>query len=149
MREEGEKTTTTTREEDVDIIEMKYPPHHNTKEEAPHPGIFQTCRILRYEGPSPFPLLQKTPPNINLLFFHLALHIHLSKSFFTFPSAGPGIRGIRLDEAAGEEKRGLVDEVYLKMREELLGGRNGRVRRRWEEEVGLGADADLKKDVVW
>lgn len=60
-KEKGEKTTT-TREEDVDIIEMKYPPH-NTKEETPHPhpGLFQTCRILRSEGPSPLPLLQKTP----------------------------------------------------------------------------------------
>lgn len=37
------------------------------------------------------------------------------------------------------------------MREELLGGRNGRVRGRWGEgeEVVLGADADLKKDVIW
>lgn len=74
-KEEGEKTTT-TREEDVDIIEMKYPPH-NTKEEAPHPhpGIFQTCRILRSEGPSPFPKTPQPsqppqkPPNINLFLF--------------------------------------------------------------------------------
>lgn len=42
-----------------------------------------------------------------------------------------------------------MDEVYLKMREELLVGRNGRVRRRREGEVVLGADADLKKDVIW
>lgn len=156
-REEGEKTTT-TREEDVDIIEMKYP-HHNNQEEAPHPGIFQTCQLLRSEGPSPFPPPPKPPakkpPKINLfpffLFFYLALHIHLSKSFFTFPCAGPGIRGIRLDDAAAAEKKNLVDEVYLKMREELLAGRNGmlRGRRGEEEEVGLGADADLKKDVVW
>lgn len=40
--------------------------------------------------------------------------------------------------------------MYLKMREELLVGRNGMLRRRrGEEEVGLGADVDLKKDVVW
>lgn len=40
--------------------------------------------------------------------------------------------------------------MYLKMREELLGGRNGRVRgRRGRGEDVLGADADLKKDVVW
>lgn len=146
MREEGEKTTTTTRQEDVDIIEMKYPPHHhNTKKEPPHPGLFQTCRILRSEGPSPSP--KTTPPpkplNINLfLFFHLALHIHLAKSFFTFPCAGPGIRGIRLDEAAAAEKRGLVDEVYLKMREELLVGRNGMLSK-------VSCAVDLKKDVIW
>lgn len=42
-----------------------------------------------------------------------------------------------------------MDEVYLRMREELLVGRNGRVRGRRGEEVVLGADADLKKDVVW
>lgn len=67
--EKGEKTTTTPviiiEEEDeekeesesipldinINLIEMKYPPH-NTKEEAPHPGIFQTCQLLRSEGPS-------------------------------------------------------------------------------------------------
>lgn len=43
-----------------------------------------------------------------------------------------------------------MDEVYLEMREELLVGRNGRVRGRGGKgEVGLGADADLKKDVIW
>lgn len=145
-REEEEKTTT-TREEDVDIIEMKYPPH-NTKEETPHPGIFQTCQLLRSEGPSPFPSKTplKNPPTLTPHSFFLALHIHLSKSFFTFPCAGPGIRGIRLDDAAAAEKKNLVDEVYLKMREELLVGRNGMLRR---EQVVSGADADLKKDVVW
>ncbi|EMF10535.1 uncharacterized protein SEPMUDRAFT_109833 [Sphaerulina musiva SO2202] len=130
----GEKTTREEKESQSiilgvgnDIIEMKYPPHHhhntnNTKEEPPHPhpGIFQTCRILRYE----------------------ALHIHLRKSFFTFPCAGPGIRGIRLDEAAAAEKRGLVDEVYLKMREELLVGRNGMLSK-------VSCAVDLKKDVIW
>ncbi|KAL9527804.1 hypothetical protein SMMN14_08656 [Sphaerulina musiva] len=131
-REEGEKTTTPIKEKESEkesqsiplsinnnLIEMKYPPH-NTKEETPHPGIFQTCRILRSE----------------------ALHIHLRNSFFTFPCAGPGIRGIRLDDAAAEEKRGLVDEVYLKMREELLGGRNGRVR-------GRRGKGEMEMDVVW
>lgn len=51
----------------INLIEMKYPPHHhNTKKEEPphpHPAIFQTCRILRYEGPSPPPKnpRKKTP----------------------------------------------------------------------------------------
>lgn len=155
--EKGEKGEKTTREEEeesesiplsinINLIEMKYPPHNN--QEAPHPGIFQTCQLLRSEGPSPLP--PPKPPTLTplpfFLFFSLALHIHLSKSFFTFPCAGPGIRGIRLDEAAAEEKKNLVDEVYLRMREELLAGRNGMLRR---EQVVSGADADLKKDVVW
>lgn len=84
--EEGEKTTREEKGEEIekesisvdvginsDIIEMKYPPYHNTKEETPHPhpGIFQTCRILRSEGPS---IPKKPPaktPNINLLLFLL------------------------------------------------------------------------------
>lgn len=39
--------------------------------------------------------------------------------------------------------------MYLKMREELLVGRNGMLRGRRGEEGVLGADADLKKDVIW
>lgn len=160
--EKGEKTTTTPIIEEIEeevedesiplsininLIEMKYP-HDDNKS---HPGIFQTCRILRSEGPS-IPPKNPQPPKLTPHFFPLALKIHLSKSFFTFPCAGPGIRGIRLDEAAAAEKKNLVDEVYLKMREELLAGRNGMLRGRRrgeEEEVGLGADADLKRDVIW
>lgn len=56
--DEGEKGEKGEKEEsesiplsiNINLIEMKYPPHNN--KEAPHPGIFQTCRILRSEGPS-------------------------------------------------------------------------------------------------
>lgn len=43
--------------------------------------------------------------------------------------------------------------MYLRMREELLVGRNGRVKRRGEGELEMEMDMDMgdlrKKDVIW
>lgn len=55
----------------INLIEIKYP-HEDNKS---HPGIFQTCRILRSEGPSPFPP-PKNPPKINIPLFSISSSPH-------------------------------------------------------------------------
>lgn len=74
--EKGEKTTREEKEKESesitlginsDIIEMKYP-HDDNKS---HPGIFQTCRILRYEGKIP----TSSFPNTSITSFFITIPI--------------------------------------------------------------------------